>query len=174
MVYPKVLLTKRFPNSWELASLEGFNAYMYQQDFSRAAESYAHAARQHNAPPVFGQFATKLAAEARNPRVGLMLVNHMLETLEDENLIAFYKERQSLLILEQSLIDLQNLIDKFQAQESKLPKTLEDLVTVGLVQRLPEADPLGGQYFINDQGRAATTSESKRLRLSEEAKETLQ
>jgi len=165
---------ERFPDSWELASLEGFNAYMYQQDFNLAAKSYADAARNPDAPPVFGQFATKLAAEARNPKVGLMLVNHMLETLEDETLIAFYQERQALLILEQSLIDLQGLINRFETQESKRPTHLEDLVTVGLVRQLPDSDPLGGQYFINDQGRAATTSESKRLRLPEKAKDTLQ
>ena len=103
-----------------------------------------------------------------------MLVNHMLETLEDETLIAFYEQRRSLLILEQSLIDLQTRIDRFESIEGRLPQDINELLQRGLIQSIPEKDPLGGRYFINEAGKASTTSESLRLRLSDKARETLQ
>jgi len=165
---------ERFPYSWEIAGLQGFNAYMYLQDFGLAAEAYADAARNPDSPPVFGQFATKLAAEAQKPEVGLMLINHMLNTLDDERLIEFYEERRSLLVLEQSLIDLQERVERFKTIEGRVPADLGELMRAGLIQSIPSQDPLGGRYYIDDAGRAATTSEDKRLRLSEEAKETLQ
>ena len=52
----------------------------------------------------------------------------------------------------------------------KKPEHLQDLIGPGLLGQVPSKDPLEGEYFIDGNGNAATTSEAKRLQLSKEFK----
>ena len=162
------------PDNWRIAYILGFNYYMYYRDFTKAAELFAEAARHPDAPPVLGKLAVKLAAESQNPEVGIAMIDTILADIQDETLREIYLERRSLLMLEQELLSFQKIIDQFTQRFGQPPVALEDLVQTGLLRQLPQNDPVGGTYFISETGQAATTSEDKRLRLSEEAKEKLQ
>ena len=165
---------KERPKSWRIPYVLGFNHYMFYQDFEKAAELFAQAAPHPEAPSVLGKLATKLAAEAQSPEIGIAMIDTILADINDASLRELYIERRNLLMLEQELLSFQRIIDQYTGRFGQAPKTLQDLVQTGLLRQLPKNDPIGGTYFISDMGQAATTSEDKRLRLSEEAKEKLQ
>ena len=162
------------PDNWRIAYMLGFNYYMYYQNFEMAAKLYAEAAQHEEAPPVLGKLAVKLAAESHKPGIGIAMIDTILDDIQDEKLREVYIERRNLLKLEQELLSFQRIIDQYTLAFEKSPSTLQDLVDAGMLRQLPQNDPVGGDYYISDTGQAATTSESRRIRLSQEAKEKLQ
>ena len=68
---------------------------------------------------------------------------------------------------------LKKTVALYLERMGKKPQTMEDLVGVGLLKSLPSQDPLGGKYFINDEGDVMTTSDADRLRLEERVKNEL-
>ena len=172
----RILETGRLerPDNWRIAYMLGFNYYMYYQDFEMAAKLYAEAARHEEAPPVLGKLAVKLAAESHKPDIGIAMIDTILDDIQDEKLRELYIERRNLLVLEQELLSFQRIIDQYTRSFNKAPTTLQDLVSAGMLRQLPQNDPVGGDYYISETGQAATTSEARRIRLSQQAKEKLQ
>ena len=162
------------PDNWRIPYILGFNYYMYYQDFVKAAQYFAEAARHPDAPSVLGNLAVKLAAESQSPEIGIAMIDTILGDIQDETLREVYIERRNLLMLEQELLSFQRIIDQYTQSFGRPPSTLNELVQTGMLRQLPQSDPVGGTYFISETGRATTTSEDKRLRLSREAKEKLQ
>jgi hypothetical protein len=153
------------PDAWQVPFLLGFNLYYFEHDYAGAAQALAHAATLKGAPAITGPLATRLAAQAGKPEIGLSLIDSMLEQITDKKLRELYAERRRLLQLELELGWLETAIERFVATAGRRPKDLEELEEVGLVKTLPD-DPLGGRYYVDDEGHAATTSEGQRLRLS--------
>jgi len=158
------------PNDFRIPYLLGFIQYFYERDYAEAARSLGQAAQLPGCPRHIGKFATRLAAESAQPEIGLALVTELLETITDENLRKVYLERRSLLQLEVGLKQLQHYIQLYETMNDKKPQRLQDLIGPGLLGQVPSKDPLGGEYLIDGNGNAATTSEAKRLQLSKEFK----
>lgn len=162
------------PDNWRIAYMLGFNYYMYYRDFERAAKLYADAAHHEDAPPVLGTLAVKLAAESHKPGIGIAMIDTILDDIQDQTLRELYIERRNLLLLEQELLSFQKIVDQYTRAFNKPPAALQDLVDSGMLKQLPQHDPVGGDYYISETGQAATTSEGRRIRLSQQAKEKLQ
>ena len=152
------------PDDWRIAFYQGFNAYYFANDFDRAAKALTHAARAPGAPSYIGALATRVAAEANDPRVGLALVDEMLENVNDEDLRNDYLKRRSLLLLEVQLRELQREVDNWMATTGE---KLTNLRQLHMFQNHsgPIHDPMGGEFFLDAQGRVQTTSEKQRLRI---------
>lgn len=156
------------PDDWRIPFFLGFNAYFFLHDYDLAARAMARAARLPGSPKVAGPLATRLAAEAGRPEIGLRLVDTMLETLEDEKLREVYLERRKKLLLEQELRSLDEAADRFEKQRGRRPRALDELIGAGLLRSLPAHDPLGGTYYLDEHGRVQTTRDAERLRLPAE------
>ena len=153
------------PDAWQVPFLLGFNLFYFAHDYAAAATALAKAAMLPGAPEISGPLATRLAAEAGRPEIGLALVDLMLETTTDDKLRAMYEERRDLLELEVEMEELDKIVKQYNEIEGHAPKRLDDLRRAGLINAIPQ-DPLGGSFYVDDHGNAATTSESKRLRVS--------
>ncbi len=164
---------KKRPDVWKIGFILGFNYFYYVQDFKRAAEVLAEVAQNPESPPQSAPLAMRLAAESKSPDIGLTLIDSLLPTVEDEGIKKEYLLRRDLLLLEQQLLWLKKTVSLYVQRFDEKPDSLEALVKAGLLKRLPPKDPLGGQYYINKQGEAATTSEDDRLRLEDRVKNEL-
>ncbi|MEK7705274.1 MAG: hypothetical protein AAB426_09970 [Myxococcota bacterium] len=153
------------PDSWRIAFYLGFNAFFFLGDNNLAASAMARAARVPGSPPMVAMLATRLAAEAGKPEVGLALTEALLETITEPTLRTVYEERRDLLRLEVELAVLHTAAERYQTIVGRSPRTLEDLVRPGILRTLPTHDPVGGRYFLDVRSEVRTTSESKRLRL---------
>ena len=161
------------PDVWKIGFILGFNYFYYVQDFKRAAEVLAEVAKNPDSPPQSAPLAMRLAAESKSPDIGLTLIDSLLPSVEDEEIKKEYLLRKDLLLLEQQLLWLKKTVSFYVERFGEKPSSLDDLVTTGLLKSLPPEDPLGGRYYINGQGEAATTSEDNRLRLEDRVKNEL-
>ena len=156
------------PDAWQVPFLLGFNLFYFEHDYAAAAEALAKAAMLPGAPEISGPLATRLAAQAGRPEIGLSLVDFMLESTQDEKLRTMYAERRRLLQLEAELNWLGAALQQYNARAHEPATSLDDLRRAGLIPDVA-ADPLGGKYFIDGHGKIATTSDAKRLRLGPRA-----
>lgn len=152
------------PDVWKIPYYLGFNLYYFAHDYARAAELLARAAKHPEAPAVAGQLATRLAAHAGRPEVGLAYVDSMLEGLTDEKLRQEYLERRKLLLLEIELANLGEAARRYREQHGGPPRTIDELVGPGLLREVP-IDPFGDPYYLDAEGTVRTRSEDRRLRL---------
>ncbi|MBI5511313.1 MAG: hypothetical protein HY903_21340 [Deltaproteobacteria bacterium] len=155
---------ERRPDAWQVPFLLGFNLYYFAHDYPVAARVLARAALIPGAPASAGPLATRLAAQAGEPEIGLRLVDTMLSTVKDEKVRELYVERRRLLQLESEIKWLNEAVRKYVEARGVRPQSLEELKAAGIITTVP-SDPLGGQYGIGADGSITTTSESSRLRL---------
>lgn len=151
------------PDAWEVPFYLGFNYYYFLGDFERAASAMAQAALVPGAPEVARGLATRLAAEAGRPEVGIHMIDSILETIDDETTRKEYIQRRNILLTELRLSWLRQAVEHYRAQQHVCPTSLNDLVESGLMREIPE-EPLGGRWQIRN-CQVITTSKYERLRL---------
>lgn len=154
---------------WRIPFLLGFNAYYFLGDYHTASEALGVAARLEGSPPFTGPLAARLAVEAGEPEIGIKLVETILEDIQDPKLQEEYIERRKLLILEWQIQQLDERLATYELRAGKRATDFRELIEAGLITAAP-VDPLGGAYFIGENGRTATAHEARRLRLAPEAK----
>ncbi|MEM6731448.1 MAG: hypothetical protein AAF658_07815, partial [Myxococcota bacterium] len=138
------------PDVWEIPFYLGFNRYYFEQDYDGAVEVLSLAASMEGAPEYTAGIATRLAAEAGRPEVGLRLVEEILSGLpEDEidELRKQYTERRDLLRLEVELNWLNAAAERFAEVKQRRPESLAELREIGLLKTIPN-EPLGGTYRV--------------------------
>ena len=148
---------------WEIPFYFGFNAFYFFHDEKTAATGFAKASLLPGAPEIAGMLATRLAAQAGDLELGLSVVESVLATTDDKQLTELYQERKKLLQLEVELKWLERGVEIYADQYAKQPKSLRDLLSVGILTQIPR-DPLGGEYSLDSYGKIQTTSDAKRLR----------
>jgi len=159
------------PHRWELPFIAGFNAYMYQNEPQTALPLLQKAASLPGCPPRVQQIAAKLSVETAQPEIGLALIESMMETVTDPELLQTYEERRRQLLLEVELKALNRALQFFVSEYERQPASIEELMRA-MGNPNPEAkDPLGGTYSLNEAGLIETTSEAQRLKFSTKARE---
>ncbi len=157
------------PDDWRIPLLLGFNTYYFLGDYKRGAKALARAAELPGAPPFVGPLATRVAAQAGTPEVGIALINSILPSVTDPELRAVYEKRRRLLALEIELREL-NRVAKAYAQRNGRPlASLGELVADGWLKRIPQ-EPTGGHFFVDAQGVVHSSADAERLRMPEEKK----
>jgi hypothetical protein len=150
------------PDLWHIPFLLGFNEYFFMHNYSKAARALAIAAKFPKAPPEAGGLATRLAAEAGEPEIGLQMIDSIMSAITDPKVSATYEERKRLLTLEVHLKWLNQAADKYRQTMQHQATSLDDLVRVGLLKEIP-AEPMGGKYSIDANGVVQTTTTRLRL-----------
>ncbi|MEZ0310652.1 MAG: tetratricopeptide repeat protein [Myxococcota bacterium] len=156
------------PDVWQIPYFLGFNRYYFQQDYVGAAEALSIASKYPDAPPLTAQLATRIAAHAGRPDVGIQLIDEILERTKDEQLRASYIERRKALQLDLELGYLNRLVPRYLSEHGKAPTAIGDFVKAGYL-REPPRDPYGKEYRLDSDGFIHTESEGSRLRLKPQA-----
>ncbi len=164
------------PDVWEIPFYLGFNLYYFDHDFARAAELFSRAAELEGAPPYTAGLATRLAAEAGRPEVGLAVVDSILAGLDPEDeenkaLREEYEQRRTLLLLEVELAALNRTLEAYVRNQGRAPASLQEMVDAGYLKYIPE-EPLGGGYYLSGD-RVMTSNDERRLKLSAQARKEL-
>ncbi|MDH4187317.1 MAG: hypothetical protein OEV08_09985, partial [Nitrospira sp.] len=154
------------PQEWKLPFLLGVNYYFELADDEKAAEAMAQAARLPGAPVGLARLAAKLFVSARSPQQAVELMAKVYEETSDENVRKMLEVRLKESIVERDLQILERAISLYQANHSRLPDRLENLVGPGLLQALPK-EPFGGRYVYEPATGLVRSSEmTERLRVT--------
>lgn len=150
------------PDDWRIPFYLGFNLYYFLQKYAEAAEALSLAARHPQAPDYTGPLATRLAAHAGQPELGLAMLEQVLPRIRNPRLRQTYLRRRDLLRLEVQLRALRRMANDYRDRMGEPPESLKALVQADYIDAIP-TDPLGGRFFIDANGRVQTTSEDERL-----------
>jgi len=161
-MYERGLL--QFPNNTRLLIYYASNELFYRHNPLKAAELLMALAQNDDAPPYAGMLAARVLAHNKSFDMALDFMAFMQKAATDEMERELLEKRVKEIQLEQILSILDGSIEAFQRWHGRFPKTPDELVSAGVVPRLPE-EPFGGEFYIDEEGKMHSTSISSRLKI---------
>ena len=153
------------PQEWKLPFLLGINYYFELADDEKSAEAMAKAAHLPGAPESLARLAAKLFVSAKSPQQAVDLLAKVYEETSDENVRKMLEIRLKESIVERDLQIMEEAISRYQANRSRRPERLENLVGPGLLRELPR-EPFGGRYLYEPSTGTVRSSEvAERMRI---------
>ena len=132
----------------------GFNHYFFLHDNATASQYLMEAAKRGGGPNFLVPLATRLSVLQNKLTPAILLLQEQLKSTQDPVMIRHLQTRLKTVII---LDKLEKKIEQYQSIHDRLPEKLNDLISDGLIDRLPD-DPYGGQFYIQPNGRVFTTS----------------
>lgn len=138
---------------WYLPFFAGFNSAYFLKDYKSAAV-YMKKAAELSGNPLFTTLAARYFYEARQNDFAIAFIDAMEKGARDKKVKEIYALRKKALIAIKALNDGVRL---YQSAHGSCPRSLADLVSTGLIARIPE-DPYGGEFYLDDGCMVRTTS----------------
>src|SRR5438132_5683222 len=162
------LLTKGMrhnPDVWQLPFYVGYDYFYELHDPVQAAIYLRVASELPGAPAYLPKLAARMTVEAGDPDAALEFLQRLYQQLQDERLRESLVQRMKEVIAERDIRFLEEGVRRYEARYGKLPVSLNDLVTKGVIQQIPK-EPLGGIYELKaSDGTVASTELRERLRV---------
>lgn len=153
------------PDVWQLPFYVGYDYFYELHDPVQAAKYLRIASELPGAPVYLPKLAARMTVEAGDPDAALEFLQRLYQQLQDERLRESLVQRMKEVIAERDIRFLEEGVRRYKARYGKLPASLNDLVTKGIIQQVPE-EPLGGVYELNAAGgTVASTGLRQRLRV---------
>ena len=153
------------PTAWQIPFALGYNHFFFLQDYDRAAEYMARAARLPGRPPYAPRLAARLYAHAGNPEVALEFLDAVWRQTKDEQVKEVLEVRMKEVIIERDIRLLEEAVRRFTQRERRPPATLAELVERGILRALPP-EPFGGVYRLAPKtGGITSSTHPERLRV---------
>jgi tetratricopeptide (TPR) repeat protein len=145
------------PTVWELPFFLGYDYFYELQDLASAAVAFKRAAELPGAPKYLPGLTARMLVQAGNPEAALEFLQRLYQQTQDERAKSALTRRMADVTVERDLRLLEDAVRRYRAAQGRWPKALEDLVTAGLLARLPE-DPGGGAYELNASDGSVTST----------------
>ncbi|MGQ0810788.1 MAG: tetratricopeptide repeat protein, partial [Nitrospiraceae bacterium] len=153
------------PEAWVLPFLLGYAYYFERHDPGTASTYFQAAASLPGSPKYLPELAAKMTIEAGDPDAALEFLQRLYAQVPDERIREGLARRIKEVVVERDLRFLEEGIRRYRARSNKLPKKLEDLVTGGIINRIPD-EPFGERYQLNEtEGTVNSLALEKRFRL---------
>ena len=137
----------------QLPFFAGFNCAYFMKDYKKAAEYMEKAAViSHNS--LYTTLAARFFYEAGTTDLGIVFIESMIKNAKDDNERKLYQTRRDALLAIQRLT---SAVERYKQRFGGRPGSLVELVTRGILRRLP-ADPYGGTFYLDEKGIVRSTS----------------
>jgi tetratricopeptide (TPR) repeat protein len=133
------------PDEWILPYEAGFWAYDTAKDYELAARYFHQATQIPGAPPSTRRLHAEMFNKRGDKKTSLALWREVLETAEDQKVLAIAANHVHDLTLETDLGRLQEAIAAFRRARGVNPPELASLARAGILDEVP-ADPDGNSY----------------------------
>ena len=138
---------------WMLPFFAGFNSAYFIKDHKKAAEYYRRAGELSGSELYFS-LAGRYMQESGQTELAIAYLSAMEK---GERNPAVRKNYQTRLAAFQEVRRIEQARDRYLSSGGTLPVLLETLVRSGLLGPAP-VDPYGGQFYLEENGKVATTS----------------
>jgi len=153
------------PEVWELSFFLGYDYFFELHDPVAAAKYFRLASMLPGSPEYLPKLAARMTVEAGDPDAALEFLQRLYQQVQDERLREGLAHRMKEVIAERDIQFLEEAVRRYKARYKTLPRRLEDLVTRGIILRIPE-EPLGGVYELRGpEGTVASTTLRERLKV---------
>lgn len=138
---------------WYLPFFAGFNSTYFMRDYSKAA-GYFKQAGDLSGQNLFKNLAGRYMQESGQTDLAIGYLSAMEK---GENNPALKKNYQLRLTAFREARRIEMARDRYQETRGVMPKTVEQLVVEGVLSP-PPRDPYGGEFYLESDGKVATTS----------------
>lgn len=152
------------PRAWEYPFDQGFILHTVKKEYEGAGNAYRRAARLPGAPPVAGRLAGLSLAKLGDRSAAREVWQSIESDAENELMRDVARRNLKNLDLEDAEEALTNAVTTFRERTSRFPNDWNELVSAGVLPRVP-ADPYGGRFYF-DQASAqvfSTTTVDRRM-----------
>lgn len=157
---------KVFPKDVKLHMYLGFSLFHHQRKFSEASEVFARAARLPDALPWMAPLATRLKAHSGSAEDAVQMTQDMLAGELDDAVRGELEKRLEELHVEVVLQQVNRASKTFYDSFGRYPATVVELKQAGMYLG-PLVDPSDGLISIEPDGKANSTSITRRLEVYE-------
>lgn len=137
---------KRNSSAWEIPFWLGFNYYQLG-DYLKTIEYYRIASSLPDAPTYLITSLASLYYKAGKPDLGLLYLDGLYQSVKDKRLLELIKIKIEWL---KNIVFLEEKVRQFKEIYGFWPKSLEELIKVGLIDKIPD-DPFGAGYELDSQ-----------------------
>jgi hypothetical protein len=156
---------RHFPDSWYLHWLTGFSYYFFRDNLSQAAFHLGRAAALPGSHPDVARLAAVVYAHGYDLDAAESFLRQLGASTQSEDLRSVLSLRLAELKLGRDLEALSDGVAAYTARTGNPPRSLEALVSSGILPQLP-AEPFGGRYVWDaDRQAVITTSGHAPLKL---------
>lgn len=152
----------QYPDHLQLNMYLGFNLFSYQHRYVDAAHVFEHVSKLPVTLPWASLLATRLLATGGSPEEGAALAREMADNADDEGTRAEFEQRAEELEVEAALQRVDHAATKYFEAHKGWPETLAVLRQENLYSG-PDTDPKGGIISVQPDGKATSTSLTRRL-----------
>lgn len=131
-----------------------FNHFHFLNDPEKAGYYLEQSARIPGVPEYYATLAARMKLYAGKLEQGILFLQALIMETSDPNHKAFLQLRQDTL---KRMAFLESKVQKYREKYGTLPKNLDELITAGLLNEIPD-DPYGGEFYLLENGRVNTTS----------------
>lgn len=138
---------------WYLPFFAGFNSAYFMKDYPKAAAYYKRAADL-SGQDLHKSLAGRYIQESGQTDLAIAYLSAMEKGEKNQALKKSYQIR---LVAFHEVRRIEVARDRFVAEHSRLPVSIEQLIQLGLLAPAP-VDPYGGRFYLDPSGKVATTS----------------
>lgn len=162
---------ERFPGEWRFQVYTAYNLSTFHHDYLAAAKVLEKAVGHPEAPDWIPSLVTRLYSSAGDLETAQAFAAVMAGESEDPTIAELMNQRLIDIETEKRLRRLEHAVEEFKQREGRLPTRLEELVSAGIVTRLPQ-EPRDGDWSITEAGEVKSSAMPRRL-LIEDYTQTL-
>lgn len=160
------ILTKAIqfhPTNWRYRYLRGFNYWYFLEDKKLAQSDLEIASHLDRTPAFVASLASRLIGDQDSVETAITFLKTLLENTEEENARRTLRNKLRRAYLSQRLESLEHARATFEQVHQRKLTDLNELVTNGLIPRIPR-EPFGGKFYLDpESGKVATSSKRKGL-----------
>ncbi len=155
----KIGMEKR-KDDWLIPYWIGFNYYYFLKDKKNAAHYLKEASLRPNASDLVASMSVIASYEGGEIEMAILFLEDMIKRTDDP-----YKKWKFQVRLDalKKINFLNQAVDRYKKVFKTNPKNIEELVSLGLIDKIPQ-DPYGGDFYIDESGEVKTTSNLRFVR----------
>ena len=150
------------PDVWQLPFYIGYDYFYELCDPAKAAPYFQTAAVLPGTPPYLPSLAARMTVAGGDPEAALEFLQRLYGQMTDPRLREALEQKIKEVLVERDIRVLQDGVRRYKARYGKLPRTLKELETTGVIVRLPD-EPFGGTYAVGISGSVKAVGRPERL-----------
>lgn len=164
---------RNLPTRYILPFHRAVNAFLYAGDYVEAARWFERAAQTPGAPARLQQYVAAMYVKGNAPEAAISFLRHMYESADDEESRRALLKQIDQAVLERDAARLEAAAAAFRERLGVAPVAVAALVAEGVVDEVP-ADPFGGEYYLDADGRVRSSAHPHRFARPETPEERAQ
>jgi tetratricopeptide (TPR) repeat protein len=144
---------RNIPGRYILPFHRAVNAMLYEGDYALAGRYFERAAGTPGAPEHLREYVVSMYVKGNQADAAISFLTHLLETSHDDESRNALEKQLLQARLERAALQIDDAVARYRERFVLRPFALDQLVAMGFLASIPP-DPFGGQWLIDEDGRA--------------------